>query len=359
MKIGDTVNGYRLITRPCNEDAGKSVWAFAERDGTEYFIKRFLEPKRPQAGSGASARSRELRLAECRDFERRHSEVGEALRQRRSDSGSGNLVVPLHFFVAGSTYYKVTEKVVVADADPTSFSAKEKLVLLRTLALSVRVLHGIGIVHGDLKPTNVLIERRPDATAFHPAKLIDFDDSYLTGRPPAPGVVGGDQLFGAPELLRYMREDPGVPAGALTVAGDMFSVGLLAHYYLTRRLPDHDSEFGVPGEAVAAGAALAFDERLPAATRDLLGALTSREPAARPSIDAFLAAMDDARLCELAGSPLPATPAASSRPSGSRLHMPSFEAPPPGRSAAEAVRPPDGAPRRSRLKINLGGGDHP
>ena len=40
--------------RADNGGGGKCVWAFAEKDGREYFIKRFLEPKRPREGRRAA-----------------------------------------------------------------------------------------------------------------------------------------------------------------------------------------------------------------------------------------------------------------------------------------------------------------
>ncbi|MQY05858.1 protein kinase domain-containing protein [Actinomadura macrotermitis] len=363
MKLGTTVNGYLVTSRPCNDDAGKCVWAFAERAGKPYFIKRFLEPKRPRPDSTASTRSQELRMQECAEFERRHLQVGGLLRQRHGEPGSGNLVIPLDFFVVGSTYYKVTEKVEVAEQGPETFDAQHKLVLLRTLGLSLRLLHAIGVVHGDLKPTNVLIERKPASAAFHPAKLIDFDDAYVSGEPPPPGVVGGDQLFGSPEWLRYMKEDPRVRRRDLTVRSDMFSMGLMTHHYLTQRLPSHDPAFGSPAEAVAEGAPLEFDPRLAAPMRELLGALASTDPRARPDIDEFLSTVKDTQLCELGPGAVPGapgraagerasggTPAASARPS--RLRMTSFGTPTP--PVPPTPKPSSPPARGSRLHINLG-----
>ncbi|CAN5733681.1 MAG: protein kinase domain-containing protein [Ilumatobacteraceae bacterium] len=84
----------------------------------------------------------------------------------------------------GAKYYKVTEKVAAAGleaADVAALDLQTQLVLLKTVAHSLKILHDLNIVHSDLKPSNVLIKR----TDFgFTTKLIDFDSSYLAGRPP-------------------------------------------------------------------------------------------------------------------------------------------------------------------------------
>ncbi|WP_433228018.1 protein kinase domain-containing protein [Actinomadura formosensis] len=361
MKLGDTINGYQVITRPGNDDAGKSVWAFAAKNGSQYFIKQFLEPKRPRGDSTASPRSKELRLQECLEFEQRQRTVARVLESQHGRPGTGNLVLPLDFFADGSTYYKVTEKVEVAGREPESFSAREKLTLLRTLGLSLQLLHGIGIVHGDLKPTNVLIQRKSEDRAFYRARLIDFDDAYISEEPPAADVMGGDQLFGAPEFIRYLHGDPVVRARDLTVRADVFSLALLTHHYLTESLPGHDDAFAAPAEAVAAGERLRWDARLSAPVRDLLIAMTSPSPAERPGVEDFLDTMKDPALCALNGPAPAASPATRLRgirsgdsqppaaPRPSAPTTPAVPAPPPGPSSGRA----------SRLRINLGGDGRP
>ncbi|MEK8170925.1 lipopolysaccharide kinase InaA family protein [Streptomyces sp. M19] len=208
VKTGDVIGGYLVVTEPTNADGGKCVWAFAEKDGTEYFLKRFLEPKRPREGSGGSAASRRIRMATCQEFEDRHRSIMKRLRP--DVRGAGNLVLATDFFHEGSTYYKVTERIDNTSLEePESLGTREKAVLLRTLGTSLKLLHAIDVVHGDLKPANVLVQKR-EAAAFHTAKLIDFDDSYLSGEPPGREDVAGDSLYGAPEWRRYVQGDASV-----------------------------------------------------------------------------------------------------------------------------------------------------
>ena len=78
----------------------------------------------------------------------------------------------------------VTEKVDVAGletADVAALGFPAQLVLLKTVAHSLKILHDLRIVHSDLKPANVMIKR---TELGYMTKLIDFDSSYLAGSPP-------------------------------------------------------------------------------------------------------------------------------------------------------------------------------
>ena len=86
----------------------------------------------------------------------------------------------------------------------TARHPRKKAVLLKTLSLSLRLLHDIEVVHGDLKPGNVLIQKKQGNT-FYTAKLIDFDDSYISGKPPERDSIPGDALSSTSEATRSGR----------------------------------------------------------------------------------------------------------------------------------------------------------
>ncbi|NUT95938.1 MAG: protein kinase [Saccharothrix sp.] len=311
MKQGDVLNGYRVVSRPTNANAGKCLWAYAEKGGTEFFIKEFLEPKRLREGAMGSQEDQARRRNECLRFEERHRRVAKLLRP--DDLHAGNLVLTVDFFAEGTRYYKVTRRVRAAEVAPHELPHRRQLVLLRTLADSLRLLHSHGIVHGDLKPDNVLLHQ-PPGSDLYVAKLIDFDDAYRAGEAPSRETIGGDPRYGAPEWLRYLRGDP----VRLDQAADMFAFGLLAHTYLFGALPRHDERFDEPGSAVAAGAELIFDDRLSGRLADLLVRLTAADPRVRPDI---------ATTADVLSASL----------------------------ASESEPPGEVATRTSRVKVNLGG----
>lgn len=285
MKLGSAVRGYEIITRPSNANAGKCLWAFARKDGKEFFVKEFLEPKRPRPDSMGSVEDKKRRLALCRQFEQRHEKLSRTL--RADHPHAGNLVLAKDFFADGTRYYKITDRIDPVDVAPADLASPDRAILLHTLCESVALLHEHKIVHGDLRPENVLLHR-PPRSDLHIAKLIDFDDSYVSGEPPKPGEVGGNPYYGAPEWLSYLRGDRGVRSSQLTTAVDIFALGLLLHTYLTGAPPEFPAEFESPSAAVLAGAGLKLDPALPEDWADLLSGTVRNRPSARPTIDDVL-----------------------------------------------------------------------
>lgn len=279
MRYGQDINGYLVVSKPTNANAGKCVWAFAEKDGKEFFIKEFLNPKIPRADAMGSVADKERRFAECERFEEWHRNLRALLRP--DDPRAGNLVLAVDFFAKDSRFYKVTRRVHGADVAPHQLPPDQQQVLLCTLADGLELLHDKGFVHGDLKQENVLLYRPPKSD-LHIAKLIDFDDAYLAGKPPPRDVIGGNPLFGAPEWLRYLRGS--VDGSELTTAADVFAFGLLVHTYLFDALPAHDPVHDSPAAALVAGATLVWDSRANDRLAALLADLTSPDPAQRPGI---------------------------------------------------------------------------
>ena len=296
MRVGEVINDYRIKTEPTNSGGGMCMWAFAVKREREYFIKEFLQPKWPTDDSMGSPAGRELRRADCREFERRHKEIIHRLGDVTRTPGGGNLVTAVDFFRANTAYYKVTEKIVTASLSSVGeLPVRERAVIFRTLVLSLEMLHQKEIVHGDLKPSNVLIQRA--GGGLHTAKLIDFDDSFLSGSPPPKDQIVGDSIYAAPEWFAYTKEGSTTAPDALTTAVDIFALALLFHHYLTNSLPDRASaRYSAPGQAVSAGERLLVDGRLSAGLNRLLVCMMAPLPGDRPTLNEVFAELQDEAL---------------------------------------------------------------
>lgn len=143
------------------------------------------------------------------------------------------------------------------------------------LASALQTVHASGIVHRDVKPSNVLL-----APATHPdrrylAKLADFGVAYLldSSGVTSPGMVVGTAAYLAPEQVR------GEP---VTTAADIYALGLVLLESLT------GERAFAPASGIGAVMARLIDP--PSIPGDfgpqwseLLGRMTSRDPALRPT----------------------------------------------------------------------------
>jgi eukaryotic-like serine/threonine-protein kinase len=194
-------------------------------------------------------------------------------------------------------------------------SAADAAGLLSDLAEALHVIHERGIVHRDVKPANVLLERAHMPTRTWNAKLADFgiarliDDARIT----RTGLLVGTPGYLAPEQVHGKPPTP---------AADVYALGLLV-------LEARTGVTAFPGPAAeAASARLARDPEIPASLGDdwvaLLRAMTAREPSERPSaIDVAVAATgldvtptttSDGPTPTIAFSEVAATPTAVSAP---------------------------------------------
>jgi hypothetical protein len=277
---------YRPL-RPLGRGGSGSVWlARDERTGLEIALKIVArEGKRaPRAAREAEAASR-LRHERC-------------VRSYDFGGDEGHVYIAYEY-VAGRTLRDALRHAAITDRDAIEAAAQ----VLDGLAHA----HARGIVHRDVKPSNVLVEDTDELSV----KLLDFglaqfdEADTLTNVGDVPGTLA----YISPERLR--GEDA-------TPASDVWAVGVMVWEALAGKHPF----WGVPLPQVAttieAGAAPLETERPDLAPR-LLAVIASAlavEPAKRPQ-----AAVLAAELREAVDAPRrERTPRRRTR-SRSRLHL--------------------------------------
>ena len=270
MENLEMLGDYRLTTQLTSQNSGFSVWGYGIKNGREYFIKQFLSPKYPENDNISSPQRLQKRLALCEDFEYSKRRLYQTL-NRCSD---GNALRVHEFFRVGPNYYISTQKITAPSWDIERIAALrdvDKRRLCATIAHAVASFHEGGLVHADLKHTNILFSH--GTSGIMTAKVIDFDSSFLETNPPLPGEeIIGDQVYFSPEACLHIWGEE-VP---LTCKMDVFALGVLFHQYFTGKLPAFDEEnFCYPGEAVANGEMLTLAPELPAPLAQLLGSMLS------------------------------------------------------------------------------------
>jgi serine/threonine protein kinase len=305
MNVGDRLGGYVLTQPFSNKGGGQSEWAFAEKSGVSYFIKRFLKPTYPVDDAMGSERTRANKRERCARFEQHHQTVQRLLKPL-SGSG-GNLVVTRDFFRHGAHYFKVTERVDKVDLPLNLLVALPPGVVLghmMEVTSSLRLLHRKGLVHGDLKPDNILLTGSGTGLTEHQAKLIDFDNCFAAAEPPLPGDMVGDPAFYSPEMLAYLTGD--AVRSDLTQASDVFALALVFSHFLTGKRPTCKHR-GYIAEGVLRGHSVEFPP-LPAPVAPiggLLARMCSSDPTARPDASRVWAEIKELRRNVAMGVPAP------------------------------------------------------
>jgi len=246
---------YRPL-RPLGRGGSGSVWlARDERTGLEVALKIV-----PREGKRASRAAREMEAASRLRHER-------CVRAYDFGGDSGHVYIAYEY-VQGSTMRETLRAGRLGDRDAVEAAAQ----ILDALTHA----HRLGIVHRDVKPSNVLVEETPTISI----RLLDFglaqfdEADTLT----AVGDVPGTLAYIAPERLT---------GGDATAASDVWAVGVL----LWEALAGEHPFWGVPlpqvASAIEAGAKPIELERpdLPPAIAEAVSSALAVDPAKRPSAE--------------------------------------------------------------------------
>ena len=265
------IQDYIITKELTNEHSGFAKWGFAEKNGEEYFVKEFLSPIYPDELSPISQEQKQKKINECFEWVKRKSELYEAIRE----ASNGNIIIPRDFFLDGSHYYLITDKVDTSTLSISEIAALDieiKLIILKVFSHCLNQLGKSGVVHSDLKPENLLIKET--VAGMYTIKLIDFDSSYLESQLPSPDEIQCDPTYMAPEVFLYMIEEN----ETVTQRADVFSAGLIFHQYLCGELPRMPDKYDYIYEAVLDNADIIIHDSIPQRLKQIIALMLTKNP---------------------------------------------------------------------------------
>ena len=185
-------------------------------------------------------------------------------------------------------------------------SPDEILALLLQVAIALSYIHGQRVVHGDIKPSNIIVRPKPPAGENLPLSGSDlYDSGFVTLMD-----FGLSSALSAPSLcvggtVEYMAPERFVASGA-DVRSDLYSLGVLAYELFARRLPfSSDTIEGYVEHHMhtkPAPLSLVVPD-IPPLLSEMVDRLLAKRPAQRPSSASALSAS----LAEMLGSRVPKT----------------------------------------------------
>jgi len=173
--------------------------------------------------------------------------------------------------------------------DPAIPVGKPKMewILLTALEIShaMEHLHSHGIVHGDLKPSNILLHSSGQDGRGFTAKVADFGTSRILRRNEEYSASHGTVSYMPPELLRGGKVSPGV---------DVYSFGIVLWEMFSSQRPYSYSESAadVSTKVVRDNLRPKFSDAAPIDFQRLIKSCWHENRANRPTFEAIINELD-------------------------------------------------------------------
>ncbi len=231
-----------------------------------------LKVIKPERAADPAHRERFLR--EARAAAQLHHDHVMPILQIGEDNGVPFLAMPL---LAGETLEARLER-------PPALTTDEQLQVGREIADGLAAAHAAGLIHRDVKPSNVWLERR--GSSFR-VKLLDFGLARFAAGD--DGMTQAGAVLGTPAYMSPEQAD-GRPVDARS---DLFSLGCILYRLATGRQPFARDSVTATLRAVVDSAPPPPHEvapDVPPPLSELILSLLAKSPADRPESAAAVAA---------------------------------------------------------------------
>ena len=281
MEIGETIYSenskekYTILQILKSGGQAEVAFATAEKDKKVYFIKRLLSIKYTE-------KTKKL----CTAFESVKNKLYRQLSKESTEFSSCPKVID--FFREKTFYYVVTERIVGVQCDTKelflSLSIQQRLDLFKIIVYSFYGLEKNHIVHGDVKPENLLLKK---VNKHFVSKLIDLESAFFSSNPPERGCIVGTDPYSSPELIDFNNEDSDIKY-ELSPKSDIFSLGVILYELVCGEYPISTLENAYAFEISQINEELIFNVDCSKELKNLILSMLDLNPQKRPGVMAIL-----------------------------------------------------------------------
>ncbi len=209
-RFGDTsIRGFRYVSQLAESPVSSVYLAESERTGTQVALKVLHQP--PDEGAGV------------RNFDRflREYQIAAAIEHpniaRVHDFGvaDDHAFIAMEYFPLGDLRGRIKQ----------GLQALRAVTFMRQMAEALKVLHGAGVLHRDLKPGNVMLRDESSVALidYGLSKHVELDAT----------ITNNGEIFGTPY---YMSPEQG-HGRETDERSDIYSIGIIFYEMLMRRKP--------------------------------------------------------------------------------------------------------------------------
>jgi eukaryotic-like serine/threonine-protein kinase len=217
METGQTIAGKYRLKRLLGTGGMASVWSatnvFTERD----FAIKFMLPQIARTPEAAQRFLLEAKVSARID----HPNIIEVIDVGQAEDGSLFLVMEL---LTGASL----EVAIRRQRQP--MSVHEFMGFMRDVAVALAAAHRSGVVHRDLKPTNVFLHKDRDGRQV--PKVLDFGVSKILEEEQNTALTIAGTVLGSPH---YMSPEQAMGAAGIDGRTDVFAFGGILFEGLTGR----------------------------------------------------------------------------------------------------------------------------
>uniref|UniRef100_A0A7S3L0D0 cGMP-dependent protein kinase n=1 Tax=Amphora coffeiformis TaxID=265554 RepID=A0A7S3L0D0_9STRA len=195
---------------PLGEGAYATVYLGVDRQtGEKVAVKRF-----PRPVTHATVFQREMRVLQYVLQFGGHPHICGLHDFFADDDSDADYQVVVDFVSGGEMFDHLINNGAYSEADAAR--------LVREVASALAFLHGIGVVHNDLKPENIMLSTTKAADSV--VKLVDFGSAFIPGLQPLDGVF--TTAYASPETFTLPMGQRPQPAA------DMWALGVILYIML-------------------------------------------------------------------------------------------------------------------------------